>query len=357
MSRSARKLRAALVGAGRMGARTDERTRAILHPGWLPLSHAESIRSNPELEFVAICDTNEKLRNWAVREYNVAGSYSDYREMIERERPDLLAIATRTPGRCEIVEFAAKEGVRGMHVEKPLGNTVEEVRRSLAAVKDNKVKITYGAVRRHMDAYRQAKQMVADGAIGDLEEIRINFGRSCLMWTHPHSIDLILYYGSSAKVRAVQGACIIPGDSVQGLTIDDDPILEWGVLELANGINGVISSAPGLTVDLIGKQGILSIIADGISLELRQMDPSGYLRPGQLETVSHSRSGTQGAFDELTRAVRAEPAKAIDQDELLDAQLALFALAQSSLQDRTKVDPATLDDRFTITGRRGEKYS
>ena len=340
-----------------MGARTDENTRAILHAGWLPLSHAEAIQSDPDLEFVAICDSNRELLNWATKQYSVAGSYSDYREMITTEEPDIIAVATRTPGRCEIIEFAAQHGVRGMHVEKPLANSVGEVRRSMALVKSNGVKLTYGARRRHMDAYRKAKQMLLDGAIGTLEEIRISFGRTWLMWNHPHSVDLILYYSGSSEVRAIQGSCRITEGRVHGLTIDDDPLLEWGVLEMGNGVNGVISSAPGLTVDLVGGRGILSIVADGVSLELREMTPSGYLSPIHFEDVSHEMSGTQSAFRELVKALRGEVAETLSGDELRDAQFALFGLAQSCLLGGIKVNSAMLDDAFTITGRLGEKYS
>ena len=43
------KLRVALVGCGKMGAQPSSRIEAVLPPGWLPLSHAESITSLPDL--------------------------------------------------------------------------------------------------------------------------------------------------------------------------------------------------------------------------------------------------------------------------------------------------------------------
>lgn len=357
MTLAANRLRVGLVGAGRMGARTDDKTRAIVPAGWLPLSHAEAIEADQQLELVAICDTNEDQARSAAQRYGVARVFRDYREMITEMTPDLLAVATRTSGRCEILEFAATHGVRGIHVEKPLSNSMEDARRALTAVRQHGVKLTYGAGRRYMGAYRKAKQMVSDGAIGTLAEIRISFGRTLLMWNHPHSVDLILYFSDSCQVLDIHASCQIPDGSASGLTIDADPMVEWGVVHFANGVTGLISSASGFTVDLAGERGILSIVGDGAYLELRQIAPSGYLAaPIRVEFVP-GLSGTQQTFRELAAAVRGEPGLVMSVDELLQSQAILLSLARSSMLCGAGVSLTALDERFTVTGRWGEKYA
>jgi predicted dehydrogenase len=340
-----------------MGARTGERTRAILPPNWFPLCHAEAIKSDEALEFVAICDENEEQRNWAAQHYGVPRTYGDYREMIASEQLDILAVATRTPGRCEIIKFAAEHGVRGMHVEKPLGNNVKEVRDTMAAVASNNVKLTYGGRRRHMETYRKAKQMLKDGLVGTLQEVRVSLGRTWLMWNHPHSVDLMLYYTDATKVQSVQGSCRIEAGTVKDLTIDDDPVLDWGALDLGNDVIGLISSASGFNTDLIGEQGILSVIADGSYLELQQMNAKGYLSAPVRKDVEWKLSGTQGAFHELAKAIWGEESETISAGDLLESQLALFSLAHSSLLGGARVNSSMLDDRFTVTGRSGDKYA
>jgi hypothetical protein len=167
----------------------------------------------------------------------------------------------------------------------------------------------------------------------------------------------MLYYSGAKKVGVVQGACRIPPEAVKDLTIDDDPEVDWGVLDLGNRVNGVISSASGFTTDLIGERGILSVVADGSYLELRQMSETGYLSAPVVEEVPWRLSGTQSAFRELVKAIRGEEAETIDPVELLESQFALFSLAHSSLLNGAKVDSSMLDSRFTVTGRLGEKYA
>lgn len=350
-------LRVALIGTGRMGAFTDDNTRAVLSPHWFPLCHAEAIQAETGLELVALCDTNHDQLHAASRRYNVSRTYSDFRELITEVQPDLLAVATRTAGRCEILEFAAEHGVRGVHVEKPLGNNMEEVRRALAAVSRNRTKLTYGAGRRYLEMYRRAKQMVMDGAIGTVSEIRISFGRTLLMWNHPHSIDLMLYFNNASTFLDVQASCRIPSDAISGIIVDADPLVEWGVVRFSNGVNGTLSSVLGFTVDIAGDKGILSVIGDGNRLERMEMLSSGYLSEPVRIKVAAGMSGTQRAFHELARAVRGQSADVMSVEELLCSQAILFSLVRSSMLAGRRVDSSMIDDHFTVTGRWGQKYA
>src|SRR5437879_1105406 len=113
--------RACLIGCGRMGATIDDEVRD--HPDsfrWLPYSHAAACAAIERLDLVAVADlVPEKVRSVQDR-YRVERGYTDYREMIVRERPDLVCIATRPPAHVETTRFAAEKGVRAIYCEKPL---------------------------------------------------------------------------------------------------------------------------------------------------------------------------------------------------------------------------------------------
>jgi len=64
----------------------------------IPYSHASAVAAIPDLEIVAGCDISEAARTtfldrWIGR-YPGLKVYADYREMLETERPELVAVVT-----------------------------------------------------------------------------------------------------------------------------------------------------------------------------------------------------------------------------------------------------------------------
>jgi predicted dehydrogenase len=226
------KVTVGLVGCGRMGAKTPERVRQSVPKGWLPLSHAEAINSIEELELIAVCDTDPERLSWAAQTYNVVNSYQDYEALIIETKPDIVSIATRSAERCDIIKFAAENGVKGIHAEKPISRNISDCRRALEAVVHNKVKFSYGTYRRYMEIYRKAKEMVNAGEIGELLEICIEHGKTMLMWNHPHSVDLILYYSDCLDVDFLQAFCQVNDPAYNSSIVDDDPVVELSLIHI-----------------------------------------------------------------------------------------------------------------------------
>ena len=51
--------------------------------------------------------------------------YTDYQEMIDRERPDIVSVATQPEQRAEIVSYAAEHGAKAVYAEKSHGGIHE----------------------------------------------------------------------------------------------------------------------------------------------------------------------------------------------------------------------------------------
>lgn len=354
------KLTVGLIGCGRMGAKTPERVRQSVPKGWLPLSHAEAIESIKELEFIAVCDTDPDRLSWAAQTYNVANRYEDYKSLILEAKPDIVSIASRTVERCDIIKFAAENGVKGIHAEKPISRNMADCRRALETVSANDVKFSYGTYRRYMDIYRRAKELVKAGEIGELKEISIEHGKTMLLWNHPHSVDLMLYYSDCLDVHFVQAYCDRTDPHCNSSFVDDDPIVEYAFVKFNNGVNGIITSASGLNTRLSGTEGTLNIVADGSWLELRKK--SSTQTPYHLSVdkifVQSELSGTQQAFLELISAItRNLKELSIATNEIAANQRILLALALSSILDSRKIDPLQLDESFTVTGKFGSYYA
>ncbi len=350
------RLRAAIVGCGRIGTLTSDRVRKALPKGWLPLNHAEAICSLPGLELAAVCDVDAERARAAARLHGVREVFTDYRAMIAAIKPDILSVATRTQGRCDIIEFAAGNGVRGIHAEKPLGRSLADCRRAMRAVAEREVKLSYGTTRRYMDVYRRARELVAGGAIGQLVQITVEYGRGLLMWGHPHSIDLILFFAGCDQVSHLSATCDVAATARSGDVVDADPIVENAFIKFANGVHGLIATASGSSVRLAGTTGILEVPGDGAWIEADTLPPEGdpYQRSHRRIEVQPVQSGTQRAFAELAAAVRHGNATSIGWRDVELASSLLLGCAYSSVEGGRRISLAEVSDNFTVTGRFGE---
>lgn len=359
MSDAKTKLKAALIGCGKMGTQPSERIKAVLPSGWLPLSHAESMKSLPGLDLVALCDGDSERVGAAARAYGVTDVFSDHREMIAAVKPDIVSIATRTEGRCEIIRHLAANGVRGIHAEKPLGRSRSEYRSGLSSIAEHDVAFSYGTTRRFMAVYRRALELVAEGAIGAVTQVTVEFGRTWLLWNHPHTVDLMLAFAGCSEIDHVQAQCEFAPEAWDGETLDADPILEFGSVRFANGVQGIITSAPGFNVRVAGESGSLAIRGNGGDLELSRPasaeDP--YQSAVEPVAVEPELSGTQTAFSELVQAVQTQGETSITAAAVQLSGDVLFSLAWSGLHEGRRTTIEAVPEDFIVTGRVGDLFA
>lgn len=352
-ARSLNELKAVVIGCGRMGAFTAERVAASVPPGWMPLSHADAVATVDGVRLAGLCDVSEERLRAAGEVFGVDCLHTDFRALIDEVEPDIVCIATRTPGRCEIIEYAAGAGARGIHAEKPLCNRLSEGEAALAAVREAGAALTYGAVRRFMDAYRRARELCQSGAIGEPTEVLVEHGFTTLMWNHPHSADLLVFFSGCTDVTWVSGLCDIAGGAVHGATIDDDPVVRHAFVEFANGITGVITRGAGLSVHVHGTEGVVSVLADGSAVTLRDRAGGPYFSDARPVDVQPEMSGTQRAITELREFVCHGSPVSVSPEEILAGQRILFAVVASWLRDGARFDPRDLDSDMNVTGRSG----
>jgi predicted dehydrogenase len=141
--------RSALVGCSRMGAFIDNEVAAsgaIV----LPYSHAAGYEACPRTDLIAGSDLRPDVLAAFGTRYGVASNhlYTDYREMIRKEHPEILSVATQPQQRAEVALFAIEHGVRALYCEKPLCASVAEAEALVAAVERAGVAFNMGTNRR-----------------------------------------------------------------------------------------------------------------------------------------------------------------------------------------------------------------
>lgn len=338
-------LKAAVIGCGRIGAFTVHKPGDDLPARYFPTNHCAAIRATKGIKLVAVCDSNYDSARKAAKIHGVKNIYTDFKKMILEQAPDIVTIATRMTGRDKIIAFAANHGVKGMHIEKPLASNLGIAIKCLNTITKNNVAVSYGAVRRYMPVYRQAKEILRSGKFGKLEKIIIDIPKSQLMWAHPHTVDLINYFTENADVDHVQSSFQYEKSAVTSNMIDMDPIIESGIIKLKNGVTGILKDLGGEHVILSCKNGEIRIQIGGKNLSTRS--GSGKMRKVKIRP---GKSGRCAAMAELRDFINYRRSTSLTAEIILREQRILMALGLSGITGK-KVKLSEIKNNFTVTGK------
>ena len=136
--------------------------------------------------------------------YNVPAErqYTDYRELLEKEQPDIVSIATQPEHRAEVVIYAAEHGVKAIYAEKAMAASMDEADAMVEAVERNGVAFNLGTNRRWDTGFDKMKEIIDSGELGALRTLII-YGNGSLFNTASHNFDLILRLNSDAPASWV----------------------------------------------------------------------------------------------------------------------------------------------------------
>ncbi|MBP7053552.1 MAG: Gfo/Idh/MocA family oxidoreductase [Phycisphaerae bacterium] len=125
-----------------------------------------------QAELVAVSDPDPKGRAAAEQRLGVSRSYADYREMLEKERPQIVSVAPRwLDGHRDMVLACAQSGCHVL-LEKPMCQTLEQADEMIAALEKRNLKLAMACQTRYSPALAHAQKMIAEGTLGDLLELR-----------------------------------------------------------------------------------------------------------------------------------------------------------------------------------------
>lgn len=297
----AKEYRAAIIGSGRIAGSIDDEVRDM--PGMIfPYSHAGTYEACDRTTLVAASDVVEdKLQEFCTR-WEIPRAYSDYRELIEREQPDIISVTTRPGAHRDIVIFAAEHGVKAIWCEKPLCCSMAEADEMVAACQQHGVKFNLGANRRYGPLYRQIRTLIAGGLLGDLQTVSCHAAGS-LLWSHSHASDLLLLLAGDPEVDYVQGTVSAAIEDYADNRLDSDPSIYSAYIHFATGVHGYMLATIGYEWEITGATGKLRALNDGKYVELRQQ--SG--RWKQLEVMPSPElpqaSGALKCLEDLVEAL------------------------------------------------------
>ena len=121
---------------------------------------------------VALCDVNEKHLAFAAPKFPGAKHYVDWRQCLDQKDVEAVVCCTADHTHAFVANWAMNRG-KHIYCEKPLANSVEEARAVRATYLKNKDKLAtqVGTQRHAYENFNRVREMVRDGAIGQLEEV------------------------------------------------------------------------------------------------------------------------------------------------------------------------------------------
>jgi predicted dehydrogenase len=331
----------AIVGTGRPHG-TEGAT------GWgMSHAHARGYAATGRCRLVAVCDiVPDKARKFSDEHAGgEAAVFADYREMLAEAKPDVVSVCTWPHLHAPMVTACAEAaGVRAVHCEKPMAPTWGEARAMAAACKERGVQLTFNHQRRFLPAFEAARQLVRDGAIGDL--VRIEGACANFFDWGTHWFDMFGYLNEESPAEWV----IATVDARRPVVVYGVPMETQGVAQIryGNGVHGLLLT--GTSQDAVGCQ-IRALGSEGI-LELHGQPPHVRLKGGRGGAVAPEveGEGKQGGnaisrgIADLIESLEVGRSPRLAADNALRATEVIFA-AYESARRRGRVDlPLAIDD-------------
>lgn len=174
MSVAARGATERLAAAPQKAGAPRRRAAIIAHTGRGDYGHGLDTvwKVFDSIDLVALADPDRAGREKAQARLGVAKGYADYHEMLAREKPDLVSVCPRhLDQRAEMVVAAAEAGCH-IYMEKPFAPNLKDADRMVRAIQASGVKVQIAHQMRRTPFLLTAAQMVRDGEIGDIQEVR-----------------------------------------------------------------------------------------------------------------------------------------------------------------------------------------
>lgn len=149
---------------------------ALIGTGWWGINILREAMAAGQSKVVALCDVDENQLNRAVAEVQkLSGDqpklYRDYRELLQKEKPEIVIVGTPDHWHSLIMIAAVSAGAH-VYVEKPIGHTVKEGRAMVNAARSTGKVVQVGTHRRISPHNLSGREFIQSGKLGRIGMVR-----------------------------------------------------------------------------------------------------------------------------------------------------------------------------------------
>ena len=141
---------------------------ALIGCGRISPNHIEAAKNN-NLEIVAICDLIPEMMQEKSEKFslNSVNKYKDYREMLIKETPELVAIATESGNHAKIALDCIEAGCNVI-IEKPIALSIKDADMIIKAGKEKGVLVCANHQNRFNKSVQYMRKAMEQGRFGRL---------------------------------------------------------------------------------------------------------------------------------------------------------------------------------------------
>lgn len=186
---------------------------ALIGCGRISPNHIAAAQSN-ELDFVGLCDIDKFMLEDKVKRFNLrhVHQYKDYHEMLDKEKPELVAIATES-GKHAAIALDCIEAGCNLIIEKPIALSMLDADAIIAAAEKKGVKVCTSHQNRFNKSIQKIREAIEGKRFG-----RIFYGTAHIRWCRDYG------YYSKAKWR---GTWEQDGGALMNQCIHNIDLLRW----------------------------------------------------------------------------------------------------------------------------------
>lgn len=135
----------------------------------------------PDVEIAALCDVDKGYAAKNSQKYPGLPLYTDYRELLEKEKIDAVMVGTPDHWHAPISLAAMQLGLH-VYCEKPLAHSIEEARIMGRVARETGVVTQMGNTGHASEGLRLTKEWIDAGAIGKVTEVHVWSDRPGRFW-------------------------------------------------------------------------------------------------------------------------------------------------------------------------------
>src|SRR5688572_28330131 len=150
---------------------------ALIGCGWWGKNILKEAAASERCQIIGVCDVDSNVLEIAADQVNgwsgdSPKTYKDHRELLEKEKPDIVIIATPDHWHALQTIDALKAGAH-VFVEKPTGHTVNESRAMLKTARESRRVVQVGLHRRIGPHHVSGMKFLKSGAVGEVGMVRL----------------------------------------------------------------------------------------------------------------------------------------------------------------------------------------
>lgn len=214
-------------------------TVALMGLGVRGKIHLHGLLENPEhFRIVGLCDVDELKMRAVAEEYGIPNVplFTDFQTMLKTVRPEIFVFATYPDLRLNVIQAAAKYGVKGISFEKPMARSLQEAKQILDLCHEHHIKAVVCHQQKYLSQMQNLKRRIEQGEIGNITKIHVET-QAWFTQLGTHYVDYILWANGGYRAKWVCGHVHGP------ICLEDShpaPDYLLGTMELENGVHAYV---------------------------------------------------------------------------------------------------------------------